>query len=478
MVGQTIFGKYEITQHLKDTNFCEIYLAQDLGLPKKDLRVVKCLKQSPAPPFTWQQGKDCLDAEAKILNCLKHDRIPQLFQNSEENSQFYLVQDYIEGHDLSEEIKPHQRLSEDRAIHLLQEIIEIVSFIHKKNIIHCDINPSNLIRCTSSSKLVLIDFGSAKQIGISGNNSANRVQASIPEYAPVEQKAGNPQFSSDIYAVGIIAMQGLTGVAAKDFPRAPNTSKILWTDETKPSPKLQEIIEKMVHPNFRERHQSAEDVLAALTKLSVSHRTQSKSFIKAAMAGDATAVAQLVVGAILGIPGFIVGMQQMQQILNPPAVTVKSDDFKTYANSQYKFTIKHPKDWKPQEIGINGEVVKFVHQPSQANVLVSVKALSGWLSLEEYTKQSMTAIENEFLDEKKQVKKYKIEEKNGNASLAKNPAFKVIYAGKDASNNSLKMMEIWNLKDKRAYIITYEASAAKYDELNKIVEEMVDSFAN
>lgn len=482
MVGKTIFGKYEITQHLKDTNYCEIYVVKDLGLPNGDRRVVKGLKQSPSPPFTWQQGKDCLDAEAKILNCLKHDRIPQLFLNSQENSQFYLVQDYIEGHDLSEELKPHQRLSENQAIGLLQEILEIVSFIHKKNIIHCDINPSNLIRCTSDSKLVLIDFGSAKQIGIPGTNSANRVQASIPDYAPAEQKAGNPQFSSDIYAVGIIAMQGLTGVAAKDIPRDPNTSKIIWPNGTKPSPKFQEIIEKMVHPNFRERYQSAEDVLAALTKLSVSHRTQSKSFIKAAMAGDPTAVAQLVTGVafgllalVFGLPGFITGMQQM---FNPSAVIVNSDDFKTYANSQYKFTIKHPKDWKPQEIGINGEVVKFVHQPSQANVLVSVKALSGWLSLEEYTKQSMTALENEFLDEKKQVKKYKIEEKNGNASLAKNSAFKVIYTGKDASNNTLKTREIWNLKDQKAYIITYEAPAAKYDELSKIVEEMVDSFGN
>jgi hypothetical protein len=165
-------------------------------------------------------------------------------------------------------------------------------------------------------------------------------------------------------------------------------------------------------------------------------------------------------------------------MLNPPGVTLNSDDFKTYENSQYGITIKHPKDWKPQEIGINGEVVKLVHPPSQASVVISVKALSDWLTLEEYTNQSLSAIKNEFLDDNKQVKKYNIEQTNGNATLAKNQAFQVVYTGKDENNNSFKMMEVWNLKDKKAYIITYEAASGKYDEFVKIVDEMVDSFEN
>lgn len=484
MLGKTIFGRYEITERLKDTNFCEIYLAKDGRLPKNDLRVVKCLKQSLSPPLTLQQAKHCLETEAQILNNLKHDQIPQLFINSEENSEFYLVQDYIEGHDLSEELKPSQRLSEDQVIRLLLEILELVKFIHQKQIIHCDINPSNLIRRTPDSKLVLIDFGSAQQIGSQKTNSSGQVQASIPGYAPTEQRSGNRQFNSDIYAVGMIGMQGLTGVSAQDIPRDPNTSKIIWPNETKPSPKFQEVIEKMVDPSFRERYQSADEVLLALTQLHLTRRTRFKSFTEAAMAGDPTAVAQLVTGVFLGfaalifgLPGFITGMQQ---VLNPPKseVIVTADDFKTYKNSQYGISIKHPKNWKPQEIGINGDVVKFVHQPSQASVVVSVKTLPGWKSLEEYTQQSVSNIENEFLDDKKQVKKYKIERKNGNATLAKSTAFQVVYTEKDENNNGLKMMEVWNLKDQKAYMITYEVASGKYDEFIKIVDEMVDSFEN
>ena len=100
------------------------------------------------------------------------------------------------------------------------------------------------------------------------------------------------------------------------------------------------------------------------------------------------------------------------------------------------------------------------------------------MSLEEYTKQSVTNIENEFLDNQKQVKKYEISQRNDKATLVKRPAFQVIYTGKDENNNSFKMMEVWNLKDKKAYIITYEAASGKYDEFIKIVDEMVDSFEN
>lgn len=485
MIGKIILGRYEITKHLKDTNFCQIYLAKDRLLPDNGLRVVKHLKQSLSPPLAADQAKHGLEVEARIINRLKHDQIPQLFINSEENSEFYLVQDYIEGHNLSEEVKPSQRLSENQVIRLLQEILELVKFIHEKQIIHCDINPSNLIRRTPDSKLVLIDFGSAKQIGSPGTDSLNQVQASVPGYAPTEQRSGNPQFNSDIYAVGMIGMQGLTGVSAKDIPTDPNMSEVIWPSGTKPSPKLQEIIEKMVHPNFRERYQSAEQVLLALTKISLPRRTRFKSFIQATMAGDPTAVAQLVTGVviglvtlILGLPGFITGVQTMFNPPNSDPPRVSSDNFKTYKNSQYGITIKHPKEWKPQEIGINGEVVKFVHPPSQASVVISVKGLSDWLTLEEYTNQSLSAIKNEFLDDNKQVKKYNIEQTNGNATLAKNQAFQVVYTGKDENNNSFKMMEVWNLKDKKAYIITYEAASGKYDEFVKIVDEMVDSFEN
>ena len=484
MLGQTIFGHYEITELLKDTNFCEIYLAKDRHLPNNDLRVVKRLKQSLPPPLTWDRGKHCLEIEAQILNNFKHDQIPQLFAGKEENQEFYLVQDYIHGRALSEEeLAPGQRLSESQVSRLLQEILEVVKFVHNKQIIHCDINPSNLIRRKPDLKIVLIDFGSAKQMGQATNYLA--VEPSIDGYAPKEQKSGNPNFNSDIYAVGMIGMQALTGVSAKEIRTDPNTSKVIWPSGIKPSAKFQDVIDKMVEPNITDRYQSADEVLQELTKLNLPHHTRLKPFMKRAIDGDPTAVAQLVFAGIfglvgiiltliLGLPGFITAMKE----LSSPLV-VSASNFNTYTNPQYGITIKYPTDWKPQQIGINGEVVKFVHQPSQANVLISVKPLPDFMSLEQYRKQYVENIENEFLDDEKQVKKYNIEQPNGNVTLptlAKHPAFQVVYTGKDENNNSLKIREVGNLKDKKAYIITYEAKLGNYDEFSKIAEEMIDSF--
>ncbi|OCR02685.1 hypothetical protein BCD67_16010 [Oscillatoriales cyanobacterium USR001] len=488
MLGQTIFGRYEITKLLKDTNFCEIYLAKDRQLPNNDLRVVKRLKQSLPPPLTWDQGKHCLEIEAQILNDLEHDQIPQLFTRDGENQEFYLVQDYIDGRALSEEeLAPGQRLNEKQVSRLLQEILEVVKFVHSKQIIHCDINPSNLIRRTPDLKMVLIDFGSAKQMGGQATNYL-AVEPSIDGYTPKEQKSGHPNFNSDIYAVGMIGMQALTGVSAKEIPTDPNTSKVIWPIGIKPSAKLQDILDKMVEPNVRDRYQSADEVLQALTKLNLPHHTRFSLFIQRAMSGEPTAVAEFIFAVIIGLlglifafPSFVTGIRELlygkpnpettvspvKPNPEPTVLLVNPDNFKIYTNDKYGITIKHPTDWKPQEKGgINGEVVKFVHQPSQANVVVSVKTLSDWMSLEEYTKESVKNIENEF----------KIERRNGSATLAKRPAFQVVYTGKDENNNSLKMMEVWNLKDKKAYIITFEVKSGKYDEFSKIAEEMIDSF--
>ncbi|XZO00175.1 MAG: protein kinase domain-containing protein [Microcoleus sp.] len=89
----------------------------------------------------------------------------------EENDNFYLVQEYIQGTLLSKEIFPGQQWKEAQAIAFLREILEILNSIHKANIIHRDIKPSNLIRRTQDRKLVMIDFGAVKEIRNFTSNS-------------------------------------------------------------------------------------------------------------------------------------------------------------------------------------------------------------------------------------------------------------------------------------------------------------------
>ncbi len=127
---------------------------------------------------------------------------------------------------------PHQRgvkgvqLSENEVIQLLYDILEVLQSVHQQNIIHRDIKPSNLMRRDSDGRIVLIDFGAVKQIGSQLKYSQGQRQT-VPigteGYMPNEQENGHPKLCSDIYAVGMTAIQALTGVFPHQLPKHPNT---------------------------------------------------------------------------------------------------------------------------------------------------------------------------------------------------------------------------------------------------------------
>jgi serine/threonine-protein kinase len=83
----------------------------------------------------------------------QNSRIPELFDRFEENNHFYLVQEYVQGHPLSQELAPGDRWNEQRTVALLQEVLEILQIVHQEDIIHRDITPSNLIRRETDQKL-------------------------------------------------------------------------------------------------------------------------------------------------------------------------------------------------------------------------------------------------------------------------------------------------------------------------------------
>ena len=170
MLGITLSSRYSIIRHLGGGGFAQTYLAEDSQLPGNHLCVVKQLKPQATDPETLQVARRLFDTEAQVLYKLgNHDRIPRLFAYFEENQEFYLVQEFIEGHDLSQEITPASPgtggvMQEDKVICILQELLEILDFVHQQNVIHRDVNPRNILRRYRDNKLVLIDFGAVKEI--------------------------------------------------------------------------------------------------------------------------------------------------------------------------------------------------------------------------------------------------------------------------------------------------------------------------
>ncbi|PSB52704.1 serine/threonine protein kinase [filamentous cyanobacterium Phorm 6] len=257
--------RYRIKEHLVSTEYSDTYLAEDENLPDRPLCLVKRLKsQSERTSYLFNR-------ETEVLYRLgKHDRIPELLARFEEGGYFYLVYQFIEGQPLYQELIDGQPWEEPQVIALLKDILEVLVFVHKKNVIHRDVHPQNLIRRTSDNKIVLIDFGSVKEISNSQNNTGQTKShgGTQQDYIPPEQSMGTPKFCSDIYAVGIIGIQALTGMRPKQL-RVDNLGNLIWQKNATVTPELARILDQMVLYAFPQRYPSATEALEALQNLSV-----------------------------------------------------------------------------------------------------------------------------------------------------------------------------------------------------------------
>lgn len=256
MIGRILQNRYRILKKLGQGNFCETYLVEDINLKKP--RVVKKLQ----PQINIPKAKNLFEREIDVLNKLeekKYSLIPQLFDSFEENQEFYLVQEYIEGHTLDVELNKGP-MSEIEVRQLLIDILTPLKFLHEQNIIHRDIKPSNLIRRQSDNKICIIDFGAVKQIFTASVNYPTTC-IGTPIYMPLEQERGSPKLASDIYAVGIIGIQALTG----SLPQiAPNTSQVIWQKPPSVSNELAAILNKMTDVDYNKRYQTASEALSAV----------------------------------------------------------------------------------------------------------------------------------------------------------------------------------------------------------------------
>jgi serine/threonine protein kinase len=264
-------GRYQIVSYLGGGGFGQTYLAQDNHLPGQPRCVVKHLKPRLIDEESLVTAHRLFETEAQVLYKLSgFPQIPRLLAHFEENQEFYLVQEFIEGESLSQSLSPGNRLNEEQTIALLQEVLEVLVYLHHHHVIHRDLKPSNLIRRRRDGKIVLIDFGAVKQLSTqiqTHGHSTRTIAIGSPGYMPSEQMAGKPRFCSDLYAVGMLGIQALTGLHPKSLPEDARTSEMIWRDRTEVSPRLGDLLDKMVRYDFRERYQTALEVLADLAPL-------------------------------------------------------------------------------------------------------------------------------------------------------------------------------------------------------------------
>ncbi|WP_016951752.1 bifunctional serine/threonine-protein kinase/formylglycine-generating enzyme family protein [Anabaena sp. PCC 7108] len=265
-------GRYEMIEVLGTGGFGVTYKATDTQKPSKPICVVKELL--PQHHFNVRVA-NFFDKEARILEVLgTHSQIPHLLAYFEENQKFYIVQEFIQGRCLDKEILRGKQLSEGYVTKLLQDVLEVLAFVHQQGVIHRDIKPPNLIRRQQDGKVCLIDFGIVKEMATQMLNSHGNLQSSIVAgtygYMPSEQARGKTVFQSDIYAVGITAIQALTGLHPQNIEENPETGELEWKQAVQVSNNLTEVLTKMVRRHYSLRYSNAQTALADLKKLTSS----------------------------------------------------------------------------------------------------------------------------------------------------------------------------------------------------------------
>ncbi|MCC5638441.1 CHASE2 domain-containing serine/threonine-protein kinase [Nostoc sp. CHAB 5844] len=266
--GQLLNNRYKVTQVLGSGGFGYTYLADDTKRPGSPKCVVKHLQPAQKDPRFMEVARRLFNAEAEILEVLgQHKRIPQLLAYFEEKQQFYLVQEYIKGHCLQDELIVGKRMEEAEVINILTDVLKVLVFVHDHHVIHRDIKPSNLMRREIDNRIVLIDFGAVKQIQPHQEEESLTVAVGTLGYAAPEQLMGQPRLNSDIHALGMIGIQALSGKIAKEIERDPQTTVLIWRDQAKVSDALAAILERMTYFDYLRRYQTVKEVLEDLDKL-------------------------------------------------------------------------------------------------------------------------------------------------------------------------------------------------------------------
>jgi serine/threonine-protein kinase len=302
MPAKVLDGRYKLIKQIGAGGFGHTFIARDMRRPGSPPCVVKQLKPASDDPNFIREARRLFNTEAETLEKLgNHDQIPQLLAYFEEDKQFFLVQEFVEGRSLHDELKAalpevsdldtesqdrlfaelenidaptrDKQLAEVEVIKILKDVLDVLEFVHSEGVIHRDIKPDNLIRRKKDQKIVLIDFGAVKAVQdantqlVANEKGESRFTVTIgtPGYMPSEQCAGRPTYNSDIYALGMVAIKALTGYGATDLPTDPATGELVWRDKARVSNGLAMVLTRMVRYHYTQRYQSVREVNQGIT---------------------------------------------------------------------------------------------------------------------------------------------------------------------------------------------------------------------
>lgn len=259
--------RYRAIKPIGQGGFGKTFLAVDEDKPSKPRCVIKQFYPQSQGTNTLAKAVELFNQEAVQLDELgKHPQIPELLAYFTQEARQYLVQEFIDGQNLAQELAHRGAFSEIEIWQLLNDLLPVLQFCHARQVIHRDIKPENIILRESDRKLVLVDFGAAKSTtGAALNQTGTSIGS--PEYVAPEQMRGRAVFASDIYSLGATCINLLTVRPPFDSYDINNDTWV-WQQylQTPVSNELSRILNKMLESIPIRRYQTVDEVLKDLNK--------------------------------------------------------------------------------------------------------------------------------------------------------------------------------------------------------------------
>lgn len=487
IVGKILCDRYRVIEQLNQNRFSSVFIAE----PLDSYDGGQCQIERLQPNYdsevlgarSWQKILQAFMTQGNIIkNISQHPQIPRLLAFFECDREFYLVREFIAGDNLEQKLA-EGLLNEAEAISWLKEILGVLSFVHQADIIHLNIQPSSLIQHQNGQKF-LSNFSSVKNTIFFDKNLFKVV--GDDDFHPPEQKEGNPDFSTDIYALGKTIIYALTGKVSECIRSSADTSgednNGVVADI---KPELADILNKMVS-SPSQRYQSASEVLEELdfdrevvtlpppvfTNFNppvASPKSRKKNKLPD---GYAAKSKQKIIWLLLALP-FAVALVIVGIGINRNSY----NNFKIYSNDNYEFEIKYPQDWSSRNLEdpITGEVVVFSSDTEtatdsyQESLYITVEYLpSATTTLEEYTQ---TVFERIKQARGRDVEVYQ----DRKTKIGKYPARRVIYS-REENGLQLRQMETFTIKEDKVYVAIYTAERAKFSKFLKTAKKMIASW--
>ncbi|MGO4936598.1 Stk1 family PASTA domain-containing Ser/Thr kinase [Fundicoccus sp. Sow4_H7] len=209
-IGDKLSGRYKIIKTIGQGGMANVFLARDLILDR-DV-AVKVLR------YDFQNNQDAIrrfQREAMSASQLLHHNIVEVYDVDEENDQQYIVMEYVDGYDLKSFIKKNAPVSLELTVSIMSQILSAIEVAHKHRIIHRDIKPQNIL-LTKDNEVKITDFGIAIALSDTSITQTNTLLGSVHYLSPEQARGSSATTKSDIYALGVVLYELITGAVPFD----------------------------------------------------------------------------------------------------------------------------------------------------------------------------------------------------------------------------------------------------------------------